>query len=124
VTRCLRDRFVRRLSGFASVFVLARWVRERSASPSAQASSVRLAWRGLDGRFRAYLVLLVIFTLGNSSDAFLMPRAQTLGFRPVEIFLRLAAFKLVITLSSTPGARSRTGSDVAASSSRAGRSMR
>jgi len=88
--------------GIAAVFVLARWVRERSASPSAQASSVRLAWRGLDGRFRAYLVLLVIFTLGNSSDAFLMLRAQTLGFQPVEIFLLLAAFNLVITLSSTP----------------------
>ena len=88
--------------GIASVFVLARWVRERPASPSVQASSVRLAWRGLDGRFRAYLVLLAIFTLGNSSDAFLMLRAQTLGFQPVEIFFLLAAFNLVITLSSTP----------------------
>jgi len=88
--------------GIASVFVLARWVRERPASPSVQASSVRLAWRGLDGRFRAYLVMLVIFTLGNSSDAFLMLRAQTLGFQPVEIFFLLTAFNLVITLSSTP----------------------
>ena len=88
--------------GIASVFVLARWVHERPASPNVQASSVRLAWRGLDGRFRAFLVMLVIFTLGNSSDAFLMLRAQTLGFQPVEIFLLLAAFNLVITLSSTP----------------------
>jgi MFS family permease len=88
--------------GIASVFVLARWVRERPASPSAQASSVRLTWRGLDSRFRAYLVMLVIFTLGNSSDAFLMLRAQSLGFQPVEIFLLLTAFNLVITLSSTP----------------------
>jgi MFS family permease len=46
--------------------------------------------------------MLVIFTLGNSSDAFLMLRAQTLGVQPVEIFLLLAAFNLVITLSSTP----------------------
>jgi MFS family permease len=90
------------IPGIASVFVLARWVHERPASPSVQASSVRLAWRGLDGRFRAYLVMLVIFTLGNSSDAFLMLRAQTLGFQPLEIFLLLAAFNLVITLSSTP----------------------
>jgi len=88
--------------GIAAVFVLARWVHERPAPPSVQASSVRLAWRGLDGRFRAYLVMLLIFTLGNSSDAFLMLRAQTLGFQPVEIFLLLAEFNLVITLSSTP----------------------
>ena len=90
------------IPGIASVFVLARWVHERPASPSVQASSVRLAWRGLDGRFRAYLVMLVILTLGNSSDAFLMLRAQTLGFQPLEIFLLLAAFNLAITLSSTP----------------------
>jgi MFS family permease len=31
-----------------------------------------------------------------------MLRAQTLGFQPVEIFFLLAAFNLVITLSSTP----------------------
>jgi len=42
------------------------------------------AWRGggLDTRFKVYLVFLVIFTLGNSSDAFLMLCAQTLGFQP------------------------------------------
>ncbi len=74
------------IPGIASVFVLARWVRERPSSASAQGSSVRLAWRGLDGRFRAYLAMLVIFTLGNS----------------VEIFLLLAGFNLVIAVSSTP----------------------
>ncbi len=90
------------IPGIASVLVLARWVREGPRSARAQWSGVRLAWRGLDGRFRAYLVMLVIFTLGNSSDAFLMLRAQTLGFPPVEIFLLLAGFNLIITVSSTP----------------------
>ena len=88
--------------GIAAILVLARWVHERPRPASTKASSVRLAWRGLDTRFKVYLVFLVIFTLGNSSDAFLMLRAQTLGFRPAEIFLALAAFSLVITLSSTP----------------------
>jgi len=90
------------IPGIASVLVLARWVREGPRSARAQWSGVRLAWRGLDGRFRAYLVMLVIFTLGNSSDAFLMLRAQTLGFPPVEIFLLLVGFNLIITVSSTP----------------------
>ena len=88
--------------GIAAILVLARWVHERPRPASTKASSVRLAWRGLDTRFKVYLVFLVIFTLGNSSDAFLMLRAQTLGFRPAEIFLALAAVSLVITLSSTP----------------------
>jgi MFS family permease len=89
--------------GVAAVLVLARWVHERPRAASTEASGVRLAWRGLDTRFKVYLVFLVIFTLGNSSDAFLMLRAQTLGFQPAEIFLVLAAFSLVVTLSSTPG---------------------
>lgn len=89
--------------GVAAVVVLARWVHERPRTASTETSNVRLAWRGLDTRFKVYLIFLVIFTLGNSSDAFLMLRAQTLGFQPAEIFLVLAAFSLVVTLSSTPG---------------------
>jgi len=89
--------------GVAAVLVLARWVHERPRPAGTVTSGVRLAWRGLDTRVKVYLVFLVIFTLGNSSDAFLMLRAQTLGFRPAEIFLALAAFSLVVTLSSTPG---------------------
>jgi MFS family permease len=89
--------------GVAAVLVLARWVHEQPRAASTATSSVRLAWRGLDTRFKVYLVFLVIFTLGNSSDAFLMLRAQTLGFQPAELFLVLAAFSLVVTLSSTPG---------------------
>lgn len=90
------------LPGIAAVPVLARWVRERPGSLTGSRATVRLAWRGLDRRFKLYLGALVLFTLGNSSDAFLMLRAQTLGFTPLEIFLVLAAFSLVISVSSTP----------------------
>jgi len=110
--------------GVAAVLVLARWVHEQPRAASTATSSVRLAWRGLDTRFKVYLVFLVIFTLGNSSDAFLMLRAQTLGFQPAELFVALAAFSLVVTLSSTPGGASRTGLDGAASLSRIGLFMR
>ena len=40
--------------------------------------------------------------LGNSSDAFLMLRAQTVGFSTIEIFL-VVAFSLVVALTSTKG---------------------
>ena len=91
------------IPGVAAVFVLMRWVKERPAHDwAAPRVTARLAWRGLPGRFKAYLAVLVVFTLGNSSDAFLMLRAQTLGFSPVEIFLVLAVFSLVISLTATP----------------------
>ena len=47
--------------------------------------------------------VLTLFMLGNSSDAFLMLRAQTVGFSTIEIFLVVAAFSLVVALTSTKG---------------------
>src|SRR5688572_31712977 len=66
-------------------------------------SSPALIWSEMDGRFWAFIAVLTVFMLGNSSDAFLMLRAQTLGFSTVEIFLVVAAFNLVVTLTSTKG---------------------
>jgi len=57
----------------------------------------------MGGRFWAFIGVLTLFTLGNSSDAFLMLRAQTVGLSLVEIFLLVALFNLVISVSSTKG---------------------
>src|SRR5262245_4351254 len=89
------------LPGLAAVVVLAGWVEERSKSAPLARSKFR--WSEVDGRFWSFISVLVLFTLGNSSDAFLMLRAQTLGLSTVEIFLAVAAFNLVISLSSTKG---------------------
>lgn len=88
--------------GVAAVLVLARWVHERPGGATLAAPTPRLAWQGLPLRFKAYLGVLVLFTLGNSSDAFLMLRAQTVGLAPLEIFLVLAGFSIVASLSATP----------------------
>lgn len=84
--------------GLAAVGVLVKWVEEQ---PKPLNDSPRLAWSQIDGRFWAFIVILTIFALGNSSDAFLMLRAQTLGFSTVEIFLVVAVFNFVVTLTST-----------------------
>jgi MFS family permease len=89
------------LPGLAAVGVMAFWVEERPGSPM-KASPI-LIGSEIDGRFWAFIGVLTLFTLGNSSDAFLMLRAQTVGFSTVEIFLVVAAFSLVVALSSTKG---------------------
>ncbi|MBI2988958.1 MAG: MFS transporter [Deltaproteobacteria bacterium] len=91
------------IPGLASVPVLALGVREPATSHDRLSKEGFLGWRSLDGRFKTFLGIIVLFTLGNSSDAFLMLRAQTVGLSTTEIFLLLAAFNLVITLSSLPG---------------------
>ena len=52
------------------------------------------------GRLRTYIVILFIFTLGNSSDAFLLLKAGQLGVKPAVIPL-LWAFFHVIKMSAT-----------------------
>jgi MFS family permease len=55
-----------------------------------------------DGRFKLFLVIMVLFTLGNSSDAFLILRAQNLGFSVVGLLVLFVAFNLVYALAAMP----------------------
>jgi MFS family permease len=52
--------------------------------------------------FSIFLVIVSIFTLGNSSDAFLVLRAQNLGISVIGILLMLVVFNLIYALVSTP----------------------
>ncbi len=52
--------------------------------------------------FKPFLLIMVLFTLGSSTDAFLILRAQDLGLSVLEILLALVAFNIVYTLISGP----------------------
>ncbi|HZD41459.1 MAG TPA: MFS transporter [Terriglobales bacterium] len=94
------------IPGVAAVLIVAAGVREPgspSPNPVKPVGIDFLGWKSLDRRFRLFLTVVVLFTLGNSSDAFLMLRAQTVGFSTTEIFLLIAGFSLVVSASSLPG---------------------
>lgn len=57
----------------------------------------------LDATFRGYLVVVVLFTLGNASDAFLLLQAQRLGVSLTLIPILWAAFHVSKTSWSVPG---------------------
>ena len=88
--------------GLAAVAIVA-WCVEESPKASRSKGPVALGWSEMDGRFKAFIAVMTLFTLGNSSDAFLMLRAQTVGFSTIEIFLVVAAFSLVVAMTSTKG---------------------
>jgi MFS family permease len=90
------------LPGLAAVAIVAFYVQE-PARASVAKGRVPLSWSAMDGRFKAFIAVLTLFTLGNSSDAFLMLRAQTVGFSTIEIFLAVAGFSLVVAMTSTKG---------------------
>ena len=84
-----------------AVLILAFGAREVARrSDAAQAPSLTL--KGFDPRFRGFLLILVLFTLGNSSDAFLILRAQERGLSVLAVMGALLTLNLVYTLVSGP----------------------
>lgn len=58
-------------------------------------------WK-FDKKFSFFLAIVGIFTLGNSSDAFIILKAQESGLNVTEILIMLAFFNLIYSLVSTP----------------------
>lgn len=70
-----------------------------------QRAAPRFAFRALGKPFMIFLVIVGVFTLGNSSDAFLVLRAQERGLDVLGVLGMLATFNLVYSLVSTPAGR-------------------
>jgi len=58
--------------------------------------------KALGKRFMVFMLIVGLFDLGNSSDAFLVLRAQERGMSVTGILAMLAVFNLVYALVSTP----------------------
>jgi MFS family permease len=61
-----------------------------------------ITFRGLGRPFMVFMVIVGLFDLGNSADAFLVLRAQERGLSVVGILGMLVTFNLVYTLVSAP----------------------
>jgi MFS family permease len=83
-----------------AVVVLA--VGATNIAPKAKTAAPFLSLKGMDGRFKAYLGVVVLFTLGNSSDAFIILRAQERGLSVLQIMGMLMTFNLIYSLLSGP----------------------
>ena len=77
----------------------ARAVDENSPRPAPP----RITLRGFDSNFKRFLVILALFTLSNSSDAFLLLRAQQAGVSAALIPLLWAALHVSKVVSSVLG---------------------
>jgi MFS family permease len=58
--------------------------------------------KALDKRFKIFMAIMFLFTLGNSSDAFIVLRAQNLGNSVLLISIMLIMFNVVYALFSMP----------------------
>jgi MFS family permease len=82
------------------------FVREPERKPisegSLSATRLKGITAGFNKRFWIFLGIMFLFTLGNSSDAFLILRAQNLGNPVLTILLMLVLFNFVYASLSTP----------------------
>ena len=86
----------------AALAVLILAVGARDVPVAEKHSPVRLTTRGIDPRYRLFLAVVAVFSLGNSADAFLILRANTLGLSVVGVLGVLIVFNVVYAAVSGP----------------------
>jgi MFS family permease len=81
------------------------WVRETRPRKDQPARWPSLRWSVLPRKLQLFLVIALLFTLGNSSNTFLLLRAQNLGFTPATAILLYLVYNVVYGLVSYPAGR-------------------
>src|SRR5207248_11728475 len=87
----------------AAMLVVIFFVRETHVIHTQTKAPPRFTLRGLDVNFKRFLVLVALFTLSNSSDAFLLLRARDAGIAAALIPLLWAALHVSKVTSSLIG---------------------
>jgi MFS family permease len=77
-------------------------VRETGRGPSPAAALPRFRLSGTPPAFRRLLAVMLLFTVGNSSDMFLILRAQQLGISTGAVVLLFAVYNAVYAAASYP----------------------
>lgn len=89
-----------------AVIVLALGAHEVTG-PANKSHALRLTLSGMDSKFKSFLFIVILFTLGNSSDSFIVLRAQERGLSVLQTMGMLMTFTAIYaTLSGPLGALS------------------
>lgn len=78
---------------------------EIKAKPYLTLMNLKSSWQSLDRKLKAFLGISLVFTLGNSSNQFLILRAKTMGFSVTDVLLLYLLYNLVYALSASPSGR-------------------
>ena len=92
------------IPGFIGTLIVLSLVRE-SRMERKRAEAGKTAAKSaapFSKRFKIYMAILAVFTLGNTSDFFVILRAQNLGNSLILVALMLVMFNLIYSSVSTP----------------------
>jgi len=93
--------FLAFIPAFIGILLLLFFVKEKKKEANSS-PTFRFNWRNLDPSFKIFLLISFIFALGNSSDAFLILRAQNLGLSVILVVLAYVLFNFTYAIFSIP----------------------
>jgi MFS family permease len=91
------------IPGVLTLIVVFFFVKEVKPKKSPERMSIGDGLRGVDANFRYYLLVVLFFTLGNSSDAFLLLRASGAGISEEHIPILWMVLSIVKAVTGIPG---------------------
>lgn len=93
--------FLAFIPAFMGILLLLFLVKEKKKEANSS-SPFRFNWHNLDPSFKVFLLISFIFALGNSSDTFLILRAQNLGLSLSLVVLAYVLFNFTYSIFSIP----------------------
>jgi MFS family permease len=90
------------IPGTIAVLLIIFFITEKKKVSLPHSERPKLTLKHFDWRFKVFVVIATVFAIGNSSDVFLILRAQQIGIPTVMIPVIYLVFNLVYSLSSIP----------------------
>lgn len=97
--------FVAAIPSFIAVLLIILFLKESRAKTTTERYKVKLSWKGLNRKLKLFLVISFLFALGNSSDAFIILKAKSLGFTTTLTILSYVLYNVVQSAFATPAGR-------------------
>jgi MFS family permease len=90
------------IPGAIAVLLIILFITEKKKVPLPHAERPKLTLKHFDWKFKFFVLIATLFAIGNSSDVFLILRAQQIGISTVMIPVVYLLFNLVYSISAIP----------------------
>jgi MFS family permease len=90
------------IPGAIAVLLIILFITEKKKAFAAHTDRPKLTMKHFDWRFKFFVIIAALFAVGNSSDVFLILRAEQKGVHTAMIPIVYLLFNLVYSLSSIP----------------------
>jgi MFS family permease len=90
------------IPGTIAVLLIIFFITEEKKPSLAHSERPKLTLKHFDWKFKFFVAIATLFAVGNSSDVFLILRAQQIGVPTVMIPILYLLFNLIYSLSSIP----------------------